>query len=212
MIQLAITDDHDLFLKGLKSLLDLEPNLKINHTFTTGTALLESLESLDVDLLLLDVQLPDISAEDLLQEIRIIRPNIPILYLTMIRGSRVFKKLSKNGIQGYILKDASLNILKTAIETVASGQIYFASDIEYSEQNEQANTVTTPENRLQELLSPREYEVLIHICQEFSNSEIAKKLFLSVGTVDTHRKNMLVKLGLKNTVGLIKFAMRNGLE
>ena len=212
MIKIALTDDHDLFLKGLQSLLEIESDFVIQDTFSNGLDLLHKLDQLDIDLLLLDVQLPDISAEELLAKIRIVRPQLPILYLTMLRGTRVVKRLLKDNIQGYILKDADLSELKKAIETVAKGKTYFSNDIDHSQSSPQLNTVTTPKNRVQELLSQREYEVLNLICQEFSNSEIAKKLFLSVGTVDTHRKNMLVKLGVNNTVGLIKFAMRNGLE
>lgn len=211
IIKIAIIDDHELFLKGLENLLKQNEEFTVDTTFYNGTDLLQALPNLSVDLLLLDVQLQDISPKKLLQNIRQLRPNLPILYLTMLRGSRLIRQLEKETIQGYILKDIEYDKLVEAIKTVSNGGTYFSNEVYYTERSVQTNTVTHPKNQLQELLSKREYEVLELICQEMSNAEIAKKLFLSVGTVDTHRKNIIVKLGVNNTVGMVKFAIQNGI-
>ncbi|MGR3810714.1 response regulator transcription factor [Jiulongibacter sp. NS-SX5] len=211
MIKLAIVDDHELFLQGLESILNKQPELDVVETFSNGATLLENIDCLEIDILLLDVQLQDITPRNLLKEIRAKRSGLPILYLTMLRGSRIIRQLEKESIQGYVLKDIPLENLIKAIEEVAKGKTYFSDEIYFLQKGIQTNTVTHPKNQLQELLGKREYEILELICKEMSNAEIAKKLFLSVGTVDTHRKNIILKLGVNNTVGLVKFAIQNGI-
>lgn len=208
-IRLVLVDDHDLFLKGLEKLLRSVAGFNVVQTFSTGKNLLEDIPSLQADVLLLDVQLPDIAEEDLLVQIKQLRPDLPILYLTMMRGNRLYRKLEKHGIKGYIIKDAPLEDLCQAIKLVAKGETYFSDEIDLGKEVV-ANTATTPKHRLSEILSPREWEVLKLICQEYSSAQIAQKLFVSTSTVDTHRKKLLVKLGVNNTVGLVKYAIKHG--
>lgn len=207
--RIVILDDHEIFLKGLEKLLSNQPSLQLVATFQDGRSLLEALPSLQADILILDLQVPDISAEDLFQKIKGVNAQIPILYLTMMRGSRIQHRIEKMGANGYILKDASVEDLLKAIETVSSGKTYFLEDSESKE--DEKNTVTFAQNKVHELLSKREIEILKLVCAEYSSAEIGEKLFLSTGTVDTHRRNILVKLGVNNTVGLVKFALQNGL-
>jgi DNA-binding NarL/FixJ family response regulator len=99
-----------------------------------------------------------------------------------------------------------------ALETVQGGKKYFSREINILDTDQDfRNTVTIEDRKVDEILSKREIEVLTLICKEYSNSEIAKKLFLSVSTVETHRKNLIAKLGVNNTVGLVKFALKNKL-
>lgn len=207
--RIVILDDHEIFLKGLEKLLSNQPSLQLVATFQDGQSLLSALPSLEADILILDLQVPDISAEDLFQKIKGINAQIPILYLTMMRGSRIQHRIEKMGANGYILKDASVEDLLKAIETVSSGKTYFLEDSESKE--DEKNTVTFAQSKVHELLSKREIEILKLVCAEYSSAEIGEKLFLSTGTVDTHRRNILVKLGVNNTVGLVKFALQNGL-
>lgn len=209
-IRIAVIDDHELFRRGITRLINNIEHFSVIAEFEDGTSLTESLLEIAVDLLLLDVQLPDTEPQELLQKIRELRPELPILYLTMMRGHRVFRKLERQGISGYILKDITLAELETAITTVANGGTYFTEDI-YLNDTIQPSTVTTPKNKMYELLSPREQEILILICKEYSSAAIAKLLFVSVSTVDTHRKNLMQKLGVSNTVGLVKYAIQNGI-
>lgn len=117
-----------------------------------------------------------------------------------MRGNRIFRNLEKHKISGYLLKDCSLEELHNAIKTVSSGGTVLSDD-RYRGKELQRNTVTIPNNKMKNILSPREKEVLILICQEYGSQQIADKLFLSTSTIDTHRKNMLLKLGVSNTVG-----------
>jgi DNA-binding NarL/FixJ family response regulator len=162
--------------------------------------------------LLLDVHLPDIEEEDLLKQIRVIKPELKVLYLTLMRGTRYIHKLVKYDIQGYLLKNASMEELKKALKAISTGEKYFSKEINILDTEQDfRNTITIEDKKVEEILSRREIEILTLICKEFSNSEIAEKLFLSVSTVETHRKNLIAKLGVNNTVGLVKFALKNRL-
>lgn len=207
-IKLVLVDDHEIFLKGVEGLLKSKSEFEIINTFSNGTELLQALPMSHVDLLLLDLQLPDIEPEPLLRQIRLLQPDIKILYLTLIRGNKYFNKLSKIGFEGYLLKDSPIEQLLEAIEKVAAGEQYFGE--RYGE-NTSLNTVTTPVDKTLKLLSSREKDVLKLVAQELSSSEIAQRLFVSVSTVDSHRKNIMVKLGVDNIVGLVKIAVNNGL-
>lgn len=211
MIKIFVTDDQELYLEGLCLLLDKQPGLKVVGSCRSGNALLSQIPSLDIDVLLLDVNLPDIEEEVLLKGIREQKPDLKVLYLTMMRGTRYIHKLTKLGIQGYLLKNAGIEELKKAIETVASGQQFFSREVNIADDDDFRNTITIGDRQIGEILSKREIEILKLICKEFSNAEIAGKLFLSISTVETHRKNLISKLGVNNTVGLVKFAIKNNL-
>ncbi|MBA4850019.1 response regulator transcription factor [Emticicia sp. BO119] len=206
---IVLLDDHEIFLKGLENLLSNQGGLNLVGVFTEGHELLKAIHDLTIDLFLLDLQLADMTAEHLITSIKDIKPCTPILYLTMLRGVRIKRRIEKLGANGYILKDASVKKLLEAIEVVSGGKDFYYD--EESEEEEKLNTVTFPVNKIQEILSKRELEILKLVCAEYSSAEIGEKLFLSTGTVDTHRRNILVKLGVNNTVGLVKFAIQNSL-
>jgi DNA-binding NarL/FixJ family response regulator len=212
MIRVFITDDHEIYLEGLSLLLNKQDGIEVIGTATSGRELLGQVRELEADILLLDVYLPDLGEEEILQQIRGLRPDLPIIYLTLLRGTRYIHKLSKYNIQGYVLKNASLDELLQALKEVQGGGSFFSKDIHIGDRDEDfRNTITIEDKQIDEILSRRELEVLRLICKEFSNAEIADKLFLSVSTVETHRKNLIAKLGVNNTVGLVKFALRNNL-
>jgi two-component system, NarL family, response regulator NreC len=213
MIRVFITDDHEIYLEGLALLLSKQEGIEVTGTAMSGKELLGCLQKgLQADILLLDVYLPDMSEEELVQQIRATYPDLRIIYLTLLRGTRYVHKLAKYNIQGYILKNASLDELTGAIRSVHDGGRYFSKDIHIGDRDEDfRNTITIEDRQIDEILSRRELEVLRLICKEYSNAEIAEKLFLSVSTVETHRKNLIAKLGVNNTVGLVKFALRNNL-
>jgi two-component system response regulator NreC len=212
MIRVFITDDHEIYLEGLSLLLGKQNGIEVIGTATTGKELLDQVKDLQADILLLDVYLPDLGEEEILQQIRAIRPDLRIIYLTLLRGTRYIHKLSKYNIQGYVLKNASLDELMQALKVVQEGGSFFSKDIHIGDRDEDfRNTITIEDKQIDEILSRRELEVLRLICKEYSNAEIAEKLFLSVSTVETHRKNLIAKLGVNNTVGLVKFALRNNL-
>ena len=194
-------------------MLGKQEGIEVTGTATSGKQLLDCVQKgLEADILLLDVYLPDMPEEEIVQQIRIAYPDLRIVYLTLLRGTRYVHKLAKYNIQGYLLKNASLEELLGALRSVHEGGRYFSKDIHIGDRDEDfRNTITIEDRQIDEILSRRELEVLRLICKEYSNAEIAEKLFLSVSTVETHRKNLIAKLGVNNTVGLVKFALRNNL-
>ncbi len=212
MTRVFIVDDHEMYLEGLSLLLSKQPTLQVSGSCQLASQLLEKLPEISPDdILLLDVNLPDMEEDVLLKEVRKIRPEQKILYLTLMRGTRYVHRLSKFQIQGYILKNASVNELITALETVKAGGTYFSKEIDIMGAESFRNTLTIEDRKVDEILSKREIEVLRLVCREFSNAEIAQHLFLSISTIETHRKNLIAKLGVQNTVGLVKFALKNNL-
>ncbi len=208
MIQIGMVDDHELLLRGLAMVLDTQEDLKVIKTCQSGQEILAYLDTFpSIDVLVLDVNLPDIEPEDLLNQIRAQHPQLPVLYLTILRGLRMFHRLQKQSFQGYLLKDGSYDELFKAIRTIAAGGTYYSKSIELDFSKDQSIHESAFINKKQGIvLSNREKEILRLICQEYSSAQIAKKLFISVSTVDTHRQNIMIKLGVTNTVGLVKYA------
>jgi two-component system, NarL family, response regulator NreC len=212
MIKVFVTDDHELYLEGLCLLLKKQQGIEVVGSCLTASDLLMQLPTLRADILLLDVHLPDMEEELLLQRIRAIKPALKVLYLTMMRGTRYIHKLTRYGLQGYLLKNAGIDELRTALTAVAAGGTYYSKEINITDAGTDfRNTITIDDKQVNEILSKREIEILKLICKEYSNAEIAEKLFLSISTVETHRKNLIAKLGVNNTVGLVKFALKNNL-
>ena len=212
MTRVFITDDHEMYLEGLSLLLQKQPAVEVTGTSLTANGLLDQLPQLSAqDILLLDVNLPDMEEEDLIQRIRELRPRQKVIYLTLMRGTRYVHKLLKYQVHGYVLKNASVDELVSAIIAVDAGKTWFSKEIDVMSDAEFRNTLTIEDKKITEILSRREIEVLKLVCKECSNADIAQRLFLSVSTVETHRKNLIAKLGVQNTVGLVKFAIRNNL-
>lgn len=208
---IGIVEDHELYLEGLGLLLE-KHGIKIVFTAQTAILALQKLSVTEPDILICDIHLPDMEPELLLAGIREMKPKLPVLYLTLMRGTRHLHRLLRQSIQGYVLKNAPVEVLLQALETINKGGTYFSKDIgTITDSDEFRNTVTVPENRVDTILTKREIEILKLICAAHSNQQIAELLFLSVGTVDTHRKNILQKLGVNNTVGLVRYAFKNGL-
>ncbi len=211
MIKIFIIEDHEMYLEGLGLILQKQPDMQVTGTAASGTSLLQQLAETDADILLLDVHLPDVNEEELLVKIKQTRPAQKIIYLTLMRGTRYIHKLIRHNIQGYILKNAPIEELLNAIREVFNGGTYFSKEIDILSEEDFRATLTLEDRKVGEILSKREIEILTLICKEFSNVDIATKLFLSVSTIETHRKNIIAKLGVNNTVGLVRYALKNKL-
>jgi DNA-binding NarL/FixJ family response regulator len=151
------------------------------------------------DVLLMDINLPDSSGIDLCREVKEKYPSIFILGLSTFNQQSFIEKMLANGASGYVLKNATKEELIEAIHTVIKGKEYLSFDAAVALRKPQNENITP-------VITRREKEVLALIAEGFTNNEIASKLFISITTVDTHRKNVLSKLGAKNTASLIKIA------
>jgi DNA-binding NarL/FixJ family response regulator len=211
MIKIYITEDHETYLEGLALLLKKQGDITIVGTSLTGADMLQKLPAAEIDILLLDVHLPDMQEELIIQGVRKLKPGLKVIYLTMMRGTRNVHKLMNYNIQGYLLKNATVEELVSAIRLVHDGGTYFSKDIDVNAGQLIQNNISLEDSKVNQILSKREIEILKLVCREYSNAKIARELFLSVSTVETHRKNLISKLGVTNTVGLVKFAIRNKL-
>ncbi len=214
MISLVLADDHSLYIEGLELLLAKGNEFKIITKCNSGTEAISTLKKKNCDILLLDLHLTDMTGLEVVEEIQKFKPEQRIIMLTHQKGSRYLSKLEKLGIKGYLLKNITREELIKALNTVYQGGTYFCEGIQNITKEEDfyiKSSVIINNESPDILLTPREKEILILVCNELSSAEIAEKLFISIGTVDTHRKNILQKLGIVNTVGLVKFALKHGL-
>lgn len=211
-INIIIADDHKIFLEGLSELLSKEADLNILGGAGNRLEILEILESRSAHLVIMDIDMGELSGIDLTEEIIQKYPDLKVLALSMHGEKNYIVKMLEAGAKGYILKNAGKEEMLNAIHTVANGNTYLSSQVSSKLIEHIINPEKTKKQNLGDIpITDREIEVLRLIVEEYSNSEIAEKLFISVRTVDTHRRNLLEKLGVKNTAGLVKYALQKGL-
>ena len=208
-INLAIVDDHTLFRKTLKSFLSEQKNINVSVQASGIFDLLVKLKVAPVDILLMDLFLPEINGSDALEAIRREYPRMTILVLSMSTDLALISDLMDMGIHGYISKADEPEELLKAIQAVAENRIYrsrlFTEALYWSRQN---NMRSFSHNTSTVLLNEREKKMLQLIWEEKSNKEIADELFLGVRSVEKLRQDLKEKIGVKSTVGLLKYAIK----
>lgn len=198
-IKIFITDDHYMVVEGIRSLLQNQENIEWTGHAANAASCLAFLQDNKVDVLLLDINLPDKSGIDLCREIKEKYPAIHIIGITSFNQLSFINKMINNGASGYLLKNATREELVEAIESVMRGKRFLS--------NEVAATIEKAGDSKVPVITRREKEVLGLIADGLTNHEIAEKLFISTTTVDTHRKSLLAKFQVKNTAVLIRLAM-----
>ncbi|RDY60788.1 response regulator [Flagellimonas nanhaiensis] len=206
--KIAITDDHEMVLQGIASMLENTPEIAISGTYKNASETLEGISKVQPDVLLLDINLPDINGIDLSKQLLKKYPDLKIIALTNFEDISFIKRMLKNGVHGYLLKNTDKLELLTAITQVLSGEVFLQADLH---KKLLGQTKTASDNGLKPKLTRREHDVLIAISEELTTQEISEKLFISPKTVETHRMNIMSKLGAKNSVGIIKIAIEKEL-
>ncbi len=207
--RLAITDDHKMVLQGIKTMLKNTIQINVVATYENAKETLDNIETDKPDVLLLDINLPDINGIDLCKQLVKKYPELKIIALTNFEDISFTKRMLKNGAHGYLLKNTDKLEILDALKTVLSGELYIQKDIQKKLLNQTVNK--TNNNGLKPKLTRREHDVLIAISEELTTQQISDKLFISPKTVETHRMNLMSKLGAKNSVGIIKIAMEKEL-
>ncbi|NOX48314.1 MAG: response regulator transcription factor [Chlorobi bacterium] len=211
-IRLLIVDDHQIIIDGLKSLLEDEAGIRLMGEANNGKEALDILKLLDVDIVLMDIDMPIMNGIEATKHILKDFPNVKVVILSMHKEGGLIKNLISIGAHGFLLKNSDQAQLVEAIRKVASGDKYFSPEVTMSLLNKTSiNTSTLNGIDLLSQLTERETEILKLIAEGFSNKEIGEKLFISHRTVDTHRTNLMKKLDVGNIAGLIKLAIQNGL-
>lgn len=215
VIRVIIADDHILFLDGLKRILaeTKEFNFEIVGTATSGLEVIRLVKMNKPHIVFLDLNMPGKDGLAVLEEIKAWNKEIKVIVLTMYDKAKIVKSAIKIGCKGYVLKMYGKNELFTAVGAVLSGETYIGKGIEFNSQGIPKKTDVRFDDSFirRHKLTKRELEILRLISQALSNKQIGKQLFISDQTVSVHRKNIMRKLGVSNTAGLIKVAYDNSL-
>lgn len=197
-IKVVIIDDHKMVVEGLRKLIDESQSALVCDVTYTGGDALAVIGRCSPDVVLLDINLPDASGLDLCKEIKSLFPDLKIVALTSYSDSSVVKRMMANGASGYVIKNAMPDEIILSIETVFKNQLFLCEEIDI---------MMNRRGEAQVWLTNRETELLKLIVDGFTNPEIAERMFLGVETVNSYRKNLLCKLGARNTAMLVKIAM-----
>jgi DNA-binding NarL/FixJ family response regulator len=210
-IRVLLADDHKIFRDGVRSILENEKDMEVVDDAANGQEVIEKIETLEIDVLVLDIDIGKPNGIEITEMVSNNFPNIKILILSMMGLHDFVIQALEKGAIGFLLKNTGKDEVLTAIRSVSKGDSYFSKEVSAILIEQLHKPASSRRNKTDIPISPREIEVLKLIAQEFSNPEIAEKLFISIRTVDTHRRNLLEKLGAKNTAGLVRFAIQKGL-
>ena len=214
-ITVLLVDDHEIFRDGLRSMLAKQTDIEVVGEAENGREALEAVSSLQPTVVVMDISMPDYNGVDATREIVANHPHIRVVALSMHSESRYISEMLAAGASGYLLKDCAFDELATAIRTVFAGRTFVsrgAADVVLEDYVRRvAATPQATATSQVKALSPREREVLQLIGQGLSTKEIASRLSLSAKTVETHRRQIMEKLGIYNIAGLVKYAVREGL-
>lgn len=214
-INVCIVDDHSLVIAGLHNLLRNSEEVMISGEYLTGKELLEGLEQQVPDVILMDILLPDINGKELALIVRQQYPEAKIIALSSLDAPTHVKAMMRNGCQGYLLKNTRKEVLIEAIKKVYEGEQFIEPGLEKKMLNSFLNFQSRQNKEVKNLhnikLTKREREILAMIVKENTNQDIAGRLYISVRTVEFHKKNLLQKLDVKSTLGLLKAALDMGI-
>ena len=211
MIRIIIADDHQMFIDGIRSLLVSQKNISVVGEAHNGNEVLKLLETKKADIVLMDISMPEMDGIETTKHIHLQFPKTKVLMLTMYNTRNFIERLVRVGASGYILKNTGKEELMNAIETINDGKTFFSKEVTARLIESMQGKKQTADDFFGVELTLREKQVIKFIALEFTTTEIAKKLSLSPYTVETHRKNVINKLNVRNTAGLVKYAMQNGL-
>ncbi|MGC9370334.1 MAG: response regulator [Paracoccaceae bacterium] len=201
-IRIAIVDDHPMVAEGIEAILETYEDLTVVGTLANGQEAIDRVEELAPDVILLDLNMPQVGGLSATEIILERRPETRIVILSMHDSAEYVTSALSHGAMGYILKDVPTEEIKRAIETVMAGERYLCPG---------ANAALSPKTGTpREQLTNREQTILLQLAQGKSNKAVAAALDISVRTVETHRKNIKRKLGISSTAGLTRYALEHG--
>lgn len=219
-INIVLADDHMILLEGLEIILRRKPEYKIIGKVADGEALLEFLEQQEADVVILDINMPKKDGIEVLKQLQKQNHDSKRIILSSYSDMKMVNEAMRYGASAYLTKKCARKEIVEAVESVLKDEQYYGETIKEkivssfqgnSLRKQKKGELTGGEEAILKHLSKRETEVLRYIALEFNSREIAEKLFISTNTVESHRKNLVKKLNVKNSIGLAKFAIKNKL-
>ena len=213
-IKILIADDHEVVRDGLKNILVNLGNVNVVAEVANGEDAVSAYETTKPDLVIMDISMPGMNGIEATRIIKENDPNAKILVLTMHDNQEYLNQIIRSGAKGFVLKNTDKEELLDAVKAVSAGENFFSKDISkliIDNYIRSAKDSDKSDTYKEVPLTKREIEILKFIAEGNSNQEIANKLFISYNTVDTHRKNIMHKLSIKNTAGLVRYAIEKGL-
>lgn len=211
-IRVLLADDHELFRDGFRVMLNKQAGVELVGEATNGEVLLEQTNHLRPDVVITDLKMPKMDGLEAMISLKQQHPDIAVIALTNYDEEALIVDMLDAGAQGYLLKSAGKNEIVEAIKTVYGGKTYYCQHTNLRLAQLIAKSSLTPSRRRKVVVfNPREYQIIQLICAQFANKEIADRLSLSVRTVETHREHILKKMEVKNTAGVVIYAIKHGL-
>jgi len=208
--RIFLADDHPVVRRGLRALLEGEPHFRVVGESGDGLETVRLVGELKPDVLILDLKMPGLNGLEVTRRVKRVSPLTRVIILSIYGDKNHVIEAFKSGAWGYVLKEANVDELIRAVKQVIAGRRYLCQSLSELV----IDYISSGEGKAEdpyELLTPREREILYLVAQGMTNSEIASKLYISRRTVETHRANLMRKLGLKNQAELIRFAIRRGI-
>jgi DNA-binding NarL/FixJ family response regulator len=208
VIKILIADDHPIVREGLKRIFAQEPHMDVTIEARNGREVLDAVESEDLDIILLDINMPGPSWLEVLKEVKSRKPALPVIMLSMHQEEEYIVRALKKGASGYLTKESVMDELIQAVRKVTKGGKYVSAVVaeklvDYID--------TDTEAPLHRALSDREYEVMCLLARGKKTQDIAKELFLSPNTVSTYRARILEKMNMNNIAEIVQYAVKNNL-
>lgn len=212
-IRIVIADDHPIFRRGLRSVIETDQKLKIVAEAEDGEAALEQIQILRPEIAILDMEMPNRDGFEVMQEIQEKKLPVAVIFLTMYKDERFFNTALDRGAKGYVLKDSAVNDIIAGIKAVAAGQHFISPQLSTYLLNRRTRAISLIEQKpgLNDL-TPTERQVLRLIAVNKTSKQIADELFIAVRTVEKHRANVCEKLDLRGSHALLSFALEHKSE
>lgn len=205
-IKVFLVDDHQIMLDGIKALLKNDKQIEIIGEFTRSSQVIEKLAQISPDIIITDIHMPEMNGIELTKFVRKNYPTVKIVALSMSGEEGMITEMVDAGISGYVIKNTGKEELRGALLKIMQGEVYFSAEVA----SQLTKAIMEKKRRADEpaaaKLTQREVEIVKLIAMEYSNERIAKELFISERTVETHRKNIFRKSGTKSLIGLMKYA------
>ncbi len=209
-IRVLLAEDHTVVRRGLRKILEADPELEIVSEVGDGRAAVDATQRLAPNVAIIDISLPGLNGVEVTRQLSKLAPDTHVLILSMHTDTAYIRESLKAGAKGYLLKDADEQDLSKAISAVAAGGSYFSPAVSKVVLEGYLHKEAAPPDELQ-VLSDREREVLQLIAEGKSNKEVAQMLNVAVSTAESHRKHIMEKLDLHNTAAVVRFAVRKGI-